>query len=122
LKLPDLPGTVAKLVLCRYAADEHPEMAMKLSWFAIAVAIVALTVTASDPAAARARHKARPRCVDQPYAFSVYGLILNPRPQPNGCAPPVYAYGEYVGQDPDPNIRLNLMRDPQSGYAGDLAQ
>ncbi len=95
---------------------------MKFNWFAIAVAIAALAVTAADPAAARSRHKARPQCVDGPYAFSVYGLFLNPHPQPNGCAPPVYSYGEYVGQDPDPNIRLNLMRDPQTGYSGNTAR
>jgi hypothetical protein len=41
----------------------------------------------------------------------------NTGPQPNGCAPPVYAYGKYVGQDPDPNIRLQLLRDPATGYS-----
>jgi hypothetical protein len=25
---------------------------------------------------------------------------------------PVYAYGQYQGADPDPNIRLQLLRDP----------
>ena len=27
-------------------------------------------------------------------------------------APPVFAYGEYQGADPDPFIRQQLMRDP----------
>ncbi len=37
-------------------------------------------------------------------------------PQPNGCAPPVFEYGHYIGQDPDPNIRFQLMREPDTGY------
>ena len=92
---------------------------MKFSWLIVALAAVA--VVAADPAVARVKHKSR-ACVDRPAEFSSYGVLLNQRPQPNGCAPPVYSYGEYVGQDPDPNIRLNLMRDPQSGYSGNTAR
>jgi hypothetical protein len=43
-----------------------------------------------------------------------------PPPGPNGCAPAVYQYGRYVGQDPDPFIRLQLMRDPKTGAAADF--
>jgi hypothetical protein len=95
-------------------------MDMKFSWFVIA--LVALAVMAADPAAARHRHKAKLRCVDRPYEFSWGGFLFNPRPLPNGCAPPVYAYGEYVGQDPDAFIRLQLKRDPQTGYSGNTAR
>jgi hypothetical protein len=31
---------------------------------------------------------------------------------PSASADPVYAYGHYVGTDPDANIRLQLRRDP----------
>ena len=32
----------------------------------------------------------------------------HPAPEPNGCAPPVYSYGKYIGQDPDLNIRFQM--------------
>ena len=50
------------------------------------------------------------------------GWLFNPAPQPNGCAPPVYAYGRYIGQDPDPFIRLQLKRDPATGYSGEFVR
>jgi hypothetical protein len=92
---------------------------MKFVWLVIAIA--ALTATAADPALARAKHhRYRPHCIDRPYAFSWSGIFTNPRPEPNGCAPPVYQYGRYVGQDPDPNIRFQLRRDPVTGYSSGL--
>lgn len=96
---------------------------MKVRWLIVAVA--ALGVVAADAAVAKPRKaKAPPRaaaCVDQARPFSWDFLLPgNHGPQPNGCAPPVYQYGRYIGQDPDPNIRLQLMRDPGTGYSGDL--
>jgi len=96
---------------------------MKFDWLVIAVA--ALAVAAADPALARAKHPRqqqsyRAHCVDRPVQFSWLGLLTNTKPQPNGCAPPVYAYGQYIGQDPDPNIRFQLRRDPATGYSGML--
>jgi hypothetical protein len=90
---------------------------MKFAW--LIVAIAALAVAAADGASARPRHhRLRAHCVDRPYQFSWSFVLPGQRaPQPNGCAPPVYAYGQYVGQDPDPNIRHQLMRDPTTGYA-----
>ncbi len=92
---------------------------MKFSWVKIVVGGFAacLALAAADPALARAGHMAARACVDGPREFSVYGFFLNSRPQPNGCAPPVYAYGKYVGQDPDPAIRHQLLRDPATGYS-----
>lgn len=87
---------------------------MKSSW--IVIALAALAVIVANPASARARHHAKPRCVEQPVQYSWFGFVLNPRPHPNGCAPPVYQYGQYVGQDPDPFIRSQLLRDPATGY------
>jgi len=84
---------------------------------ALFIAVIAtLAVAAADPASARKRQPQQPRCDDRPYEFSWSGIWTNPRPQPNGCAPPVYQHGGYVGQDPDPNIRFQLLRDPATGY------
>jgi hypothetical protein len=100
----------------------HSENAMKIGCLVLASAAVALV--AINPALARKRHHRAavpPQCQDRPYAFSLGGLLTNGAPQPNGCAPAVHEYGYYVGQDPDPNIRLQLLRDPATGYpAGHL--
>lgn len=98
---------------------------MKIGWFAIALAAVTFT---HDASYARAKHHAKrvyrapAHCVGQPVAFSWGNALFGggPPPGPNGCAPPVYQYGRYVGQDPDPFIRLQLMRDPKTGSAVDF--
>jgi len=88
---------------------------MKAALFAVAIA--AFAVAAADSASAKSQQRPpQARCTDRPYEFSWGGIFTNPRPQPNGCAPPVYQHGGYVGQDPDPNIRFQLMRDPATGY------
>ena len=92
---------------------------MTLRWLVLALA--GLAVVVADPALARSR-KARPQCQARPVEFSWWGFWTNPRPRPNGCAPAVYDQGEYVGQDPDPFIRLQLKRDPSTGYSYDNAQ
>ena len=85
--------------------------------FCALVLFAVLVIAVVDPALARPKSKSRPQCVDSPQEFSWNFLIPGQRaPQPNGCAPPVYNYGRYIGQDPDPNIRLQLMRDPATGY------
>jgi hypothetical protein len=97
---------------------------VKLSWMVIAgTAFVAgLSVIAVDPALARSKHHGKRvtqrQCVDRPYDFSLSDWLfaVRPHPQWNGCAPPVYVSGEYIGQDPDPNIRAQLKRDPETGY------
>jgi len=89
---------------------------MKFRWIVFTVAAVAMI--AADPALARVKHKAISRCANPPVERSSISLFsIRPEPQPNGCAPPVYAYGKYVGQDPDPNIRQQLLRDPATGYS-----
>jgi 2-polyprenyl-6-methoxyphenol hydroxylase-like FAD-dependent oxidoreductase len=104
LKLPPLAASVAPL-----------EIAMKSLLLVTAIAV--LTLAAADGASARVKKQAQqPRCADRPYEFSWGGIWTNPRPQPTGCAPPVYQHGGYVGQDPDPNIRFQLLRDPATGY------
>ncbi len=89
---------------------------MKFGWIALAVLVAGLAVIAADPALARAK-KVHVRCNDRPQTFTWGGIVTNPAPQPNGCSPAVYNYGRYVGQDPDPFIRQQLMRDPQTGYS-----
>ncbi len=91
---------------------------MNFKWIAIAVVALAAgsAVVAPEAALAKAKKKIARTCVDRPQTFSFLGIITNPAPQPNGCAPAVYQYGRYVGQDPDPNIRAQLLRDPQTGY------
>jgi hypothetical protein len=91
---------------------------MKFNWGVIAAItlIAGLSVVATDPALARVKHRIARHCADQTRGPTVYGFFLNPAPQPNGCAPPVYTAGRYVGQDPDPFIRQQLNRDPQTGY------
>ena len=90
---------------------------MRTVWIALA-GFASLALLASDPALARAKRKAAPvACRPAPAAPPLIGIFqFRPEPQPNGCAPPVYQYGKFVGQDPDPYIRLQLMRDPATGY------
>ena len=38
-------------------------------------------------------------------------------PQANGCALAVHVNGKFIGQDPDPNIRHQLLREPGTGYS-----
>ena len=43
--------------------------------------------------------------------FLGFPLVRKETPgRANGCAPPVYAYGKFIGQDPDPNVRLKAAR------------
>jgi hypothetical protein len=99
---------------------------MKHRWLVVAcagLACAAFAVAAADPALARVKKKAQPRCVDRPYEFSWSFIVPGNRaPQPNGCAPPVYQFGRYIGQDPDPNIRAQMLRDPATGYSGEFSQ
>jgi hypothetical protein len=94
------------------------EVDMKLRW--LVVALAGLAVVAADPAAARSRNKVGERCDARPMPFTWSGVWFNTTPQPNGCTPPVYAFGEYIGQDPDPRIRQQLRQDPSTGYSYDF--
>ena len=92
---------------------------MKLRWLVLGFSglAVASLVAAPADAAPRKRYKAqRAVCADTPAPFSWRGLVFNGKPRPNGCAPAVIEHGEFIGQDPDPNIRAALRRDPNTGY------
>jgi hypothetical protein len=92
---------------------------MKFKWIVAAIAglIAGLAVVAADPALARAKQTAQRQCVDRPRDTTLSGFITNPAPRPNGCTPAVYQYGKYVGQDPDPFIRSQMLRDPRTGFS-----
>jgi hypothetical protein len=53
-----------------------------------------------------------------PPADKQTAVRVQPRIQNGVPAGPVYAYGEYMGDDPDPFIRLMLMRDAGSHFDG----
>lgn len=101
---------------------------MKFRWLVIAgagLACVATALAAADPAMARQKYRIKPpQCVDRPRPLSWDFLLPggSSGQYPNGCAPPAYAYGQYVGQDPDPFIRLYMMRDPAAGASGGMAR
>ena len=87
-------------------------------WIVLA-GFAAFALLASDPALARAKRKAVVvRCHPAPARSGIGGLFeTRAEPQPNGCAPAVYQYGKFVGQDPDARIRQQLLRDPATGYS-----
>jgi hypothetical protein len=90
---------------------------MIMRWLFIGIAALGVAgLVTSDPAAARPRKKAPLACADTPRPFTWRGVWFNGKPQPNGCAPAVFEYGEYIGQDPDPNVRAALRRDPNTGF------
>ena len=94
---------------------------MKFALAAIALATMAITLV---PAAASTkhhgkRHAAHFKCVDRPYQFSWDFLWSSGNaPRWNGCAPPVYEGDRFIGQDPDPNVRIELRRNPVEGDFG----
>ncbi len=89
---------------------------MNWRWLAIAVTgLMAVSLWSADR-----RWRKNPgrqvACVDQIGGPTFLGILFNAEPLPNGCSPPVHIYGRYIGQDPDPNIRFQLMRQPETGY------
>jgi hypothetical protein len=72
------------------------------------LATVALTALAASPAFARTHHSATPMSADP--ADESYAAA--PASGVTAQGPAVYAFGQYAGWDPDPNIRFQLLRDP----------
>lgn len=89
--------------------------------FKTLIAAVILVLVVSPVLAQAPRHRAHPQagCVNNWPQRSVLEILFSsaPEPQANGCAPAVYEGGRFIGQDPDPNVRLQLRRDPENeGY------
>jgi len=78
----------------------------------LGIAAVMLSALAASPALAAARHHARRHAaaaVARGYQ-RYYGHPYNSG-SVNGTGP-IYRQGYYLGSDPDPNIRFELIRDP----------
>ncbi|HEX5509500.1 MAG TPA: hypothetical protein VFX37_13445 [Pseudolabrys sp.] len=96
---------------------------MKFRWIAAGVA-GALLIGAGASDAASPKHKkpwkyyTREYCRDAAIQPSIAAWLFGARPKPewNGCSPPVYSGGDYVGEDPDQHVRATLTRDPSQGY------
>ena len=84
---------------------------MKFGWFLIAA--IALVAIGAGEADAKKRRKvvAQPQCTLLDF-FNPACPVM----RPNGASPPVIVRGEYIGQDPDPFIRLMLRREGEQGY------
>ena len=85
----------------------------------LVLAALVFTLGIAPASAQKPRQAVTPTCVDNYPHRSVLEMIFStgPTPQANGCAPPVYSGGRFIGQDPDPNIRLQMRRDPDNeGY------
>jgi hypothetical protein len=83
------------------------------------IAAAILVIAATPALAQKPRHRAPAHCVDGRQPFTLVEMLFStgPAPQANGCAPAVYEGGRFVGQDPDPNVRLELRRNPDNeGY------
>jgi hypothetical protein len=81
------------------------------------VAAIVLSLAAAPALAKKPWHRApdpAQACTDNWPSRSLLETLFSngPAPQANGCSPAVYNGSEYVGQDPDPNVRLQLRRDP----------
>jgi hypothetical protein len=87
--------------------------------FKTLIAALAIALAASPAVAKSLRHRAPAGCIDSPARLSIPDILFgfDPEPQANGCAPAVYEGGRFVGQDPDPNVRLELRRNADNeGY------
>jgi len=75
---------------------------------ALALAIVVL---ATSPALAKKYHKRTTDEVNEQMARQAYASVGD---HAYNSPYAVYAFGQYQGTDPDPFIRLQLLRDPPS--------
>lgn len=91
-------------------------------WLGLAgLGVAAVALVAADPALAKPRNKANKAhlasaCAPRPADLSFRHFWFAGEPVPNGCSPAVFEHGRFIGQDPDPNIRFQLMRQPETGY------
>jgi len=83
----------------------------------IAVSLIALTAALSSPAMAQSQYpdqmrnymnSSAPLRQQGTYSYNAYDTVNGPRHE-------VVTGGRYVGADPDPTIRLDLLRENQGG-------
>lgn len=77
----------------------------------IGTSLILATFAASPAFAAKVHARA---VAPQPYATATSGdeAYAQARDGLTTQGPAIYSYGVYAGWDPDPNIRLQLMKDP----------
>ena len=76
---------------------------------ALTLSVAALLALATSPALSASRHHAR-----HYYGGAhVYGYYGRPFTAGGVSSPgPIYRQGRYLGTDPDPNVRAQIVRDP----------
>jgi hypothetical protein len=78
----------------------------------LTISAAALIALAASPAPAASRHHVRH------YSSSAHAYSYDARPFNAGgvsSSGPIYRQGHYLGTDPDPNIRAQIIRDPYFG-------
>ena len=85
-------------------------IAVKYAWLGIAAA--ALLAADNAVASARTRVVIHPR---QCTLLDFFDLSCPPPRRWNGASPPVYLNGRFVGQDPDPFIRMMIKHQFEGG-------
>jgi hypothetical protein len=90
---------------------------MKTLIAALALAMVTSPAVAKKPRQ-HADRQVSAGCVDNWPRRSLSEIFFSfgQEPRANGCAPAVHDHGQFIGQDPDPNVRLQLLRN--SVYEG----
>jgi hypothetical protein len=88
-------------------------LAVKLMVSAIGLAFVLAAAAPADAAKAR-KHKKH-------VAAHATEVVVNPRYRGTNLFPagPVYNGNDYLGDDPDPFIRLQILRDLGAHYGGE---
>ena len=88
-------------------------LAVKLMVSAIGLAFVLAAAAPADAAKAR-KHKKH-------VAAHATKVVVNPRYRGTNLFPagPVYNGNDYLGDDPDPFIRLQILRDLGAHYGGE---
>ena len=98
-------------------AEQTRESRMKTLSLAVVISAIGLALAAASPAEAAKKQKHKRHAGFQAHAMTPGGTTA---PYQAGVmAGPLYNGQDYLGTDPDPNIRSYLLRDLNSRYGGD---
>ena len=75
------------------------------------IAAIAVAMLDVSPASARKRRVVEPNPCTGMLLYDFFRGECPPEPRWNGRSPPVYVDGKYIGQDPDPRIRMQMQRE-----------